>query len=610
MTMSRDTFSLQTRRELLSLLGVSTIGSISGCLGAQTGPASDEDTPTQSGSGERALRGDWSSGSLSDAETLLHHQIGDSVSGSRVALTLDGAYTFTPDNEVFPLWLDLQSRDDEGREYEAVLRDNLYWSDPYGQMTAEDWVFHIQEVHQAQDNWTGSQATDLWSDIQVEQTGDLTFSVTLSSPNVDFPLEPVFWGAYCYPKRLLEPFVEDRDLEGIQQNEELNSLSYTGNLGPYSFERWDREAEFVAVRNEDYYMHSVSDVPEPWTEAPYFNSYTYNVIPEESSRLAALRTGEITAAGIPFPRVSEFQSNNSIYLNQVPQAFLTILAYNQRMNGWEELRTSEVRQALSTAVNKDVITEQILRGYANTTHTFQPQWSDWYDDSTITEFGQDETYSYDRAKELLAEYTSSEYSYDNDELVNGDGEQVELTFVYAEGSETVETTAEWVAQELEQIGLGINLELVSFDRMIQQYIFNSWQGGGEPPWNGGPFNAGPRDQTASQEEWDLMYGVRFNTYPRTPAATDSFWTEKGSANYFGYVPEVDHASLFQEARATSDREERLEIFNSIFGRISRDQPVNFVAMQEDIVGYQDYVVGPEPRFGQGWNSVTWYFAEA
>lgn len=608
--MPRDTLSIYTRRELLSLLGVSAVGSVSGCLGAQTDPSSAEDTPMRSGSGEREVSGEWSSGSLSDAETLLHHQVSDAVSGARVALTLDGAYTFTPDNEVFPLWLDLESRDEAGREYEAVLRDNLYWSDPYGQMTAEDWVFHIQEIHQAEDNWTGSQAVDLWSDIQVEQTGELSFSVTLSSPNVNFPLEPVFWGAYCYPKALLEPFVEDRDLEGIQQNEELNTLSYTGNLGPYTFERWDREAEFVAVRNDDYYMHSASAVPAEWTEAPYFTSYTYNVIPEESSRLAALRTGEITAAGIPFPRVSEFKSIDSIYLNQVPQPFLTILAYNQRMNGWEELQTREVRQALSTAVNKDVITEQILRGYANTTHTFQPQWSDWYDESNITEFGQDETYSHDRARDLLAEHTSSEYTYENDELVNGDGEQVELTFVYVEGSESVETTAEWVGQELEQIGLAVNFEMVPLNQLIQNYIFNSWQGEGESPWNAGPFNAGPRDQTASAEAWDLMYGVRFNTYPRTPASTDSFWTERGSANYFGYVPEVDHAALFKEARATFDDAERLEIFNSIFGRISRDQPVNFVAMQEDIVGYQDKVVGPEPEFGQGWNSVTWYFAEA
>ncbi len=607
--MPRDTPSFKSRRELLSLLGVSAIGSMSGCLGAQTNPENGEETPMPSGTGGREVRGDWSSGSPSDAETLLHHQISDAVSGSRVALTLDGAYTITTEDEIFPLWLELQSRDDEGREFEAVLRDDLYWSDPYGQMTAEDWVFHIQEIHQAPDNWTGSQAVDLFSTIQVEQTGELTFTVTLSSPNVDFPLEPVFWGAYCYPN-LLEPFVEDRDLEGIQQNEELNTLSYTGNLGPYRFERWDREAEFVTVRNDDYYLRTASDVPDSWTDAPYFNSYTYNVIAEESTRLAALRSGEITAAGIPFPRVSEFKSSDSIYLNQVPQAFLTILAYNQRMNGWEELRTREVRQALSTAVNKDVITEQILRGYANTTHTFQPQWSDWYDDSNITEFGQDETYSHDRARELLAEYTSSEYSYSDNELVDRNGDQVELTFVYPEGSETVTTTAEWVAQEFDQIGLSINLETVSFDRMIQQYIFNTWQGDGNPPWTGGPFNAGPREQTASHEQWDLMYGIRFNTYPRTPAATDSFWTERGSANFFGYIPEQDHEALFQEARATFDREERLELFNSIFGRISRDQPVNFMSMQEDIVGYQDTVVGPEPRFGQGWNSVTWYFDEA
>lgn len=606
--MPRDTLSMQTRRNVLSLLGISTIGSLSGCLGAQSDPAQDDNSP-QSSSADRVVQGEWISGSPSDAETLLHHQISDSASGARVGLTMDGAYTITTEDEVFPLWLDLHTLDEEGQEFEAELRDNLHWSEPYGQMTADDWVYHIQEIHQSEENWVGSQAFDSWSGISVEQTGELTFRVLLSSPNVDFPLEPVLWGAYCYPKELIQPFVEDRDLEGIQQNEELNTLSYTGNLGPYTFERWDREAEFVAVRNDEYYMHSVSDVPNAWIDAPYFESYTYNVIPEESTRLGSLRTGEITATGIPFPRVSEFESIDSVELNQEPQPFLTILAYNQRMNGWEEFRTREVRQAISTAINKDVITEQILRGFADTTHTFQPQWSDWYDEANVMEFGQGESYSHDQARELLEEHTSSGYGYENEELVDADGEQVELTFVFSEGSETTETTAEWIGQELEGIGFAINFEMVSFDRMIQQYIFNTWQGDGDPPWTAGPFNAGPREQTASENPWDLMYGIRFNTYPRSPAATDTFWTKEGSANYFGYEPEDDHLSAFREARALAGFDERFEIFSSIFGSISVDQPVNFVSMQEDIAGYQDNVVGPEPEFGHGWNSVTWYFDE-
>jgi len=370
------------------------------------------------GSG-RAIGGEWLSGSTTDAETLYFPEISDVPSGNRVGLTLDGAYSVDENNEIQPLWMDIEDTGD-GTVYVCTLRENLQWGGDFGRMTAEDWVYQTENVHTIdggqshpwdEDTPPSTQTAD-WEQIEnIEATGDLEFQVELADVNPSFPLEPVFWGGYCAPKALYEKYVPSA--EDLRQSEEFAQLTFTGNLGPFEFERWDRSAEFVATRNDDYYMRAHADgMGEEWAGAPYVEQYTYRVISEQATRLEALRQGEITNTGVPPDRFQDFQDFEEVDVYQIPQPFLGIVAYNQRANGWEPLRTREVRQALSMSVDKRQITEQIYRGLAEWTHTFQPRWSEWYDDSEVTPFGVDDSYDKAQARRLLAEHTSSEYGYE------------------------------------------------------------------------------------------------------------------------------------------------------------------------------------------------------
>ncbi|ELY94690.1 peptide ABC transporter substrate-binding protein [Natrialba chahannaoensis JCM 10990] len=556
-----------------------------------------------------------------DAESMNFIQVSDDNTNNRLALVMDSAYTITTDNEIFPLWMDIEDTGD-AQVYVATLRDNLQWGNDYGQMTASDWVYMIQEVHQGEGNWALSEAAGNWAGTHVEETGELEFQIELENPNADWPLEPDLWGSYCMPQGLLEPYVDEQDGQGLDQDAEVQELAYGGNLGPYTFERWDRDSEFVAVKNDEYYMNDLDadDFPdyiteeqvEAWQNAPNFEEFSYQAIDEESTRLSALGRGEIEETNIPSTRVERFEGRPDVDVMEVPYPYLTIMAYNQRMNGWEELRTREVRQALSMAIDKVEISENILRGYAEVAHTFQPQWSEWYDESEVTRFGEGDTYDPDAARDLLEANLSSGYGYDSDgTLLDPDGEQVTLTMVYSRGTGTTETTAEFMGDELGELGIEVEFESVTFDQMIPNYVQNSWQGDeDDQPWTGGPNNDGPRDNSASTEDWDLMYGINFNTYPRTPAATDAFWTEEAPTNYFGYVPDADMESLFSTVRTSTDQSEREETLAEIFGVLSEDQPVNFVAMSDDIIGYQGYVDGPEEVFGQAWDRHTWVFDEA
>ena len=432
-----------------------------------------------------------------------------------------------------------------------------------------------------------------------------------------FDEDPVQYGSLKERlEELIEKYRGDEDVEGLKQDEEVQTLAYSGNLGPYNFEKWERESEFVATRNGDYYMHDAEDVSDAWKGAPYFDRFTYKVIPEESTRLSALRTGELTTTGIPETKVQQFEGVDGINVNVAPQPYMTSLIYNQRANGnfYEAFRKKEVRQALARAVNKQVIAEQILRGYANVAHTFQPQFSKWYSDESVVETGIGDSYGSEKARSMLEPALSdTPYSYDGDRVVDQNGEQVTLQLVYSQGTDTTVDMSEFIAQEYDKIGLNVELSGVQFNTMLSKYAQNSVENNpdydGEPDYNAGPFNAGPRDQAVSEEQWDLMTGIVFNTYPRTPSSTRGFMIEQGGINYYGYVPETDFNSLFDQATSTPDEQERKDIYGQIFGALSEELPYNFLNMGVSIAGYQGDVRGPDEEFGFAWDSNTWYFAQ-
>lgn len=616
------------RRGLLKTLGVGAAG-VAGIGSA--GSVGGQETTTQEP--ERQVQGDYVVGDATDAETLNFIQISDVPSANRVGLTLDGAYALTPPPEsaVFPLWADISTEDKQ--TYTVELRDGLQWGGDYGQMTADDWVYMIQKVFEAEDNWAGFTNQSDWMRngefIPVEQTGDLTFDIKLPEVDPAFPQKPVMWGAFAMPRGILEKYVPDKNVEGLQQDEDVQTLAYSGNLGPYNFERWNREAEFVATRNDDYYMQNVDDIPEKynpsaWQGAPYFESFTYQVIPEESTRLSALRAGEITQTGVPEPKVKGFQDNSDVNVNIAPQPFNTLLIYNRRMNGWKPFRKTEVRNALAFAVNKKAIVDNILRGFATVAHTFQPQFSKWYDDSQVVQTGVGDSYNPERARNMLeSALGDTEYGYDGDTVVGPNGDQLSLKLVYPVGTQTTETAVQFIAQEYGNVGINVELEGVQFNTLLSKYAQNSYQGEGEPEFNAGPFNSGPRDKTASQEQWDMQYGIIFNTFPRTPSSTRSFWIRDESTNYYGYVPEADLASLYDEASQETDEQRRQEIYAEIFGVLSEEQANGFMNMGSSIAGFRARLafeggeeiavsgdLGPDEVFGYAWDSNTWFFRQA
>jgi len=614
-----------SRRHYLQALGLAGAAGLAGCQGGGgEGTATDTDDEGGFGTDRTSeettevdelppVQGTYTSAVSSEFDSLNPLYNTEAGTGTVISYTIDGSYGFKPGQTQFPRQLELTSEDK--KVWTASLRENMEWSDPYGEVTAEDWVYLITQVHQTE--WSGTAASaDFYKNdepIPVEKQGKYEFTLELPEADPNFPKTPTMWGAQVAPKDLLKSYVDNEDAEGLKQDDELGQLSYTGNLGPYKLDNWERQNKISMVRNEDYYMRDLAGdaVKKQFEEAPYFENLEVEIIKEESSRLSALKTGEIDTASIPPKQAPNFKSRDDIYLNVSPQPYLTPIFYNFRANGWTPSRNQKVRQAFAMAVDKEKYVQSIYRGYADPAYTFQPQWSPWYDDSQVKKFGTGDLYGESPAKERMKEGLAEideDYGYDNGTLLNPDGNQVSLS-IYFQGSQSTEvSTAEFLNQQFQE-NLGITLELESIG--ARTFVNDYWQtqvpdNPDQYEWSNGAYNGGPRDEVTSKEPWDLALVYGLNTYPMTPATSEIFFQKDGFYNPWGYYPNYDFGSLFEEAKTEPDREARQEIFGEIFGKLSRDQPFCFLSLGSDIIGYREGIRGPEEEFFNGWDFSTWH----
>jgi len=541
-----------------------------------------------------------------------------------IGYVLDQGYTFNDRQEVFPLHYELST--DDGSVWVFKLRDNLQFSDPYGQVTAEDYVYQITQLHQ-NDTIPTADSDDWGAEYNVTQNGELEFQVELPNTNILWPqtFAPLL---YPIPKDLVQPYVENEDIEGMKQDEELLELQFTGNLGAYKLDEWNRGSGTNYSRNENYYAREIPNAPDSWAEAPYFEGATTQVIKEQSARLGALETGEIDAASIPAAQFQSYKQKESVDVYKIPQPYNVKMAVNMRDNGWNAgpgnlFRYNEFRQALAMSINKPDLIEGVYRGLAKPHYTWQPEFSQWYpSDADFPKFGQGDMYGPEVAKERARqafEKSDHDYGFDGDTMVNPDGNQVTLDVYHSAGQTTEKLTTEFTAQELgKNLGMKVNVNAIDGNRFFTQYIQGEpVEKGTEVEHKGKTFtwdapsrnNPGPRSAT-SENAWDLSFVFGLNTYPRNPLTNSAFFDGAGASfNYAGYYPDFDARGLFEKARNATSTEELQSVFSEMFVALAEEQPYVMVAFPDSLTGYNPSLKGPIENFSNGWDFGSWHFEE-
>jgi peptide/nickel transport system substrate-binding protein len=126
-----------------------------------------------------------------------------------------------------------------------------------------------------------------------------------------------------------------------------DSFSKPIGSGPYVVEDFTPSDVLELVPNENYYG-----------EVPTIDSLEYRWIPEVSTRLTALQTGEIDATwGIPDDQVGALRGDSELVLENSPTSSVVTMWFNSSRPAFE---SAEVRNAIWSAVDFETIIQSLF----------------------------------------------------------------------------------------------------------------------------------------------------------------------------------------------------------------------------------------------------------
>jgi len=123
--------------------------------------------------------------------------------------------------------------------------------------------------------------------------------------------------------------------------------------GPYKLEKWTAGQELVLVRNEQYLG-----------EKPHLDKVVYKIIPDATTALTALKSGQIDFV----PRLAPAQFHEQTGGRAFQEQFVKTTYHVPQMTyiGWNETRPffadKRVRQALTMLVDREKVIEAVRRG--------------------------------------------------------------------------------------------------------------------------------------------------------------------------------------------------------------------------------------------------------
>lgn len=333
---------------------------------------------------------------------------------------------------------------------------------------------------------------------------------------------------------------------GIVARESLNDqgiIAVPIGTGPFKIADVEGTTRIVLEKNEDYWQQGL----------PYLDAVEIQPIPDDTVRETALRGGEVDwVLAIAPQNYDSLSADPNVVVATAPQLSYDYIGVNVTREPFDDVR---VRQAIALTLDREQIAEASYFGLAETIQGPTGPGSPWYFD--YTPYDRD----VERARELLAE---AGYP---------DGFEMELLPTVQYG-ETVRA-AQVIQQQLAEIGITASINAPEWSEWLElegnfrydAYICN---------WNG------------------LIDG---DQYYYLQHKSDQVF------NFTGYNnPDFDE--LVTAARATSDFDERFELYEQLNQILVDDAPYIYMYNKLEIRAYGPDVNGFVTRSDQANNFWT------
>ncbi len=287
----------------------------------------------------------------------------DSAGGDILRDLFEGLMNQDADGNLIPGVATGYEVSDDNLVYTFTLRDNAKWSngDPvvagdfeYAWKRAASpelaspysWFIELMSLENASEVIAGDVEP---SELGVTAIDDLTLEVRLTQPLPYFAQMTTHFTTFPVHKATV-------DAHGSEWTQAGNMVSN----GAYKLTEFVPQERMVRERNEMYWDN----------ENTYIDTVTRLVIPDENVALTRYLAGELDRTAVPtgqFPRLSEEYPDEAL---SVPTACSYYYTINLTDTGNPALMDPNVRKALSLAVDRDVIVENVLAGGQKPAYTF------------------------------------------------------------------------------------------------------------------------------------------------------------------------------------------------------------------------------------------------
>ncbi|MGB9660905.1 MAG: ABC transporter substrate-binding protein [Moorellaceae bacterium] len=327
--------------------------------------------------------------------------------------------------------------DPQEKAYVFWLEKNATWHD--GQpFTAKDVVFTVEYTRQHPYQWVDTSVIQ-----KAEAIDDYTVKFTLRQPYAPF-LSDVAGALPILPAHIWQKVTEPekfQDKEAAVGTGPFKLVDYNREQGTYLFEAYDK-----------YYQGR-----------PKVQKLQFVKMSEEMAG-AALKKKQVNATSIQ-PEIAETLRQEGFQVLSGTHDWVAKLMINHNK---EPLSRREFRQALAWGIDRKQLVEVALRGYGLTgSPGLIPPDSPWYDSAV-------EPYEYNpvKAQELLA---ALGYTRQGNYLAK-EGRVLELELLFkGGGSLTDQRAAELIKEQLERIGIKVNLQSLdakTLDSRVKEWKFD------------------------------------------------------------------------------------------------------------------------------------------
>ncbi|MDQ3236934.1 MAG: ABC transporter substrate-binding protein [Actinomycetota bacterium] len=527
--------------------------------------------------GGGTISGGQGGGGGGNANTFVFGRGADSISldpinasdGESLRVTrqiFDGLLDFAPEStDVIPaLATEIPEPEDGGRSYTFTLREGVTFHDG-AEFNAEAVVFNFDRWRDSKNKYhTGGGGKSVNFSYYVGQFGGfdgdsiITNVEAVDEYTVRFSLKqpqgPFLKNVAMSPFGIASPKAIQNNVEGFWQN--------PVGSGPFKFVSWNRGSTVELESFEDWWG---SDLPaSEGGGGPEVSKVTIRAIPDNTSRVAALTGGELSAADGLTPDDVEPVEQAGLKVEYRPPLTIGYLAMNNEKAPFDN---PDVRRAIYQAIDMDAIVEAFFGNTGEIATTYMPPTVPFFNDQ-IERFPFDP----DAARQLLAD-------------AGEENLQTELWYMpiprpYMPDGKGI---AQAMQQDLKEIGVTAKLVTYEFGTYIER--------------------TGSGDHPMALLGWTGDNGDPDNFLNNLLGSASATETDALNIAYYKN-PEVD--KLLQKGQSTIVESEREKAYMEAQELLVEDTPWVPIAYAKPPLGFQKNVQGYQasPTGGEAFNTVT------